>query len=103
MPTSASISLTPDQALDNIPVTDDLFRKTLRRLQSICSNREVLPQSHIIAKERLSNRGNAIAPLGFADAHEAELDGKKVYIKALKSYIQDTGGGMKKVFFFVHP
>jgi serine/threonine protein kinase len=81
-------------------MTNDLFRKTLRRLQSTCSNRGVLPQSHLIPSESLLKRGDAIASGAFADVHEAELDGKKVCIKALRSYIQDTGGITKKVRSF---
>ena len=34
---------------------------------------------------------------GFADVHEAELDGQKVCIKALRSYSQDTSGVVNKV------
>ena len=93
--------MTPEQALDHIPATDDLFRKTLRRLQSICSNRGVLPKSHLIPSESLSDKGQAIAAGGFADAHEAKLNGEKVCIKALRSYVQDTGGITKKVRFFL--
>ena len=95
-------SLTPDQTLGHIPATDDLFRKTLRRLQSICSNREVLPESCLIQSERLSNRGEAIASGGFADVYEATLDGeRKVCVKVLRLYLQDAGGTTKKVRSFV--
>jgi hypothetical protein len=59
-----------------------------------------LPRSHFIQSERISNKGEAIASGGFADVHEAELDGKKVCIKVLRSYIQDTGGVTKKVRSF---
>ena len=92
-----------DQALNQIPVTDDLFRKTLRRLQSTCSNREVLPSSYLIPNERISNRGERFASGGFADVHQAELDGNMVYIKALRSYTLDTLGVLNKVRSFVYP
>ena len=36
-------------------------------------------------------------PVGLADTHEAELDGKKVCMKALRPYVQDAGGAMQKV------
>ena len=75
-----------NQVLGHIPETNDLFRKTLRRLQSTCSNYGVLPQSHLISSERLTNRGRMIASGSFDDAYEAELDGKKVSIKALRVY-----------------
>ena len=95
--------LTPSQALSHIPVTDSLFRKALRRLQSICSNCEVLPQSYLIQNERLSNRGEAIASGGFADAHEAKLDGeRKVCVKVLRLYLQGAEDATKKVRSFCY-
>lgn len=41
-------------------------------------------------------------PVGLTDAHEAELNGKKVCMKALRLYVQDAGGAMQKVCLFVH-
>ena len=81
-----------------------LFRKTLRGLQSICSNRGILPRSYIIQGERISKKGQPVAPGGFADTHEAELDGERAYIKVLRLYILDTAGVTTKVrpcFFFI--
>lgn len=92
------------EALNHIPVTDDLFRKTLRRLQSTCSNREVLPESYLIPSEKLSDRGMPISAGDFADTFQAKFDGKKVCIKTLRSYVQDTGGVINKVrSLVVHP
>ena len=68
----------------------------MRRLQSICGSRHVLPRSYLIQSERLS-KGQIIASGGFADAHEAELDGKKVCVKALRVYIRDSEGVTKRV------
>ena len=40
---------------------------------------------------------------GFADVYKAELDGRKISIKALRLYIQDAWGITKKVrWFFIH-
>ncbi|KAF9790826.1 kinase-like domain-containing protein [Thelephora terrestris] len=88
-----------DEALNHIQVTDDLFRKTLRRLQSICSNQGILPSSYLIPNETLSNRVGPIAPGDFGDAFEAELGGKKVCIKVLRSYVQDTSDLVKRIFY----
>ena len=100
MATSATLTC-GDQALDHIPETDDLFRKALRRLQSTCSHRGILPQSHQIPNESISEKGEVVALGAFADAHEAELDGKKVCVKALRSYAQDIDGITKKVRLFL--
>ena len=87
----------PDQALNHFPSTDDLFRKTLRRLQSTCSNREVLPSSYLIPNELLSKKERAAAAGGFADVYEGEFNGQKVCIKTLRLYSLDTGDVTKKV------
>ncbi|KAF9790828.1 kinase-like domain-containing protein [Thelephora terrestris] len=88
-----------DEALNRIPATEDLFSKTLRRLQSICSNRGILPSSYLIPSENLSKRPEPIAPGDFGDAFEADLDGKKACIKTLRSYAQDTSGDVKRIFY----
>ena len=80
--------ISSEQGLDHIPVTDDLFRKALRRLQTSCSNHKVLPRSYFIPSESLSNQGSPFAAEDSADAHEAELDGEKVCVKTLKSQVQ---------------
>ncbi|KAF9644877.1 kinase-like protein, partial [Thelephora ganbajun] len=71
----------------------------LRRLQSICSNRAMLPLSHLIPSESISNKGEAIASGGFSNVHQAEFDGKKVCIKVLRLYAQDTSDFTKKTFY----
>ncbi|KAF9789475.1 kinase-like domain-containing protein [Thelephora terrestris] len=77
-----------DEALSHVPVTDDLFRKALRRLQSTCSYHEVLPQSCFILGRTLSNRGVPSAAGGSAGLHEGRFDGKKVWIRALRPNVQ---------------
>ncbi|KAF9646901.1 kinase-like protein [Thelephora ganbajun] len=88
-----------DKALIHIPPTDDLFRKTLCRLQSTCSNREVLPLSCVIPNGGLSNRGEAIASGSFTDVYQAELDGKKVCVKTCKLCDQDAMSITKKTLY----
>ncbi|KAF9789473.1 kinase-like domain-containing protein [Thelephora terrestris] len=77
-----------DEALNHVPVTDDLFRKALRMLQSACSYHEVLPQSCFILGRTLSNRGVPSAAGGSAGLHEGRFDGKKVWIRALRPNVQ---------------
>ena len=88
----STVLTSPDQALNHFPATDDLFRKTLRRLQSTCSNHEVLPSSHLIPNELLLKRERASAAGGFADVCRGEFNGKAVRIKPLRSYTLDAGG-----------
>ena len=87
----------PDQALNHFPSTDDLFRKTLRRLQSTCSNREVLPSSYLIPNELLSKNEKATAAGGFADVYEGKFNGQKVCIKTLRLHSLDNGDVTEKV------
>ena len=49
------------------------------------------------------NRGQPIASGGFADTHEAELNGNKVCIKVLRMYIQDAKSVTKKVRSCFYP
>ena len=90
----------PNQALNSTPVADDLFRKTLRILQSICSSYQVLPSSCLVPSERLS-RGETIRDRSPANPCEAELDGRKVSIEAVKSDALDPGAVMNNVCPFV--
>ena len=89
----------PNQALNNTPVADDLFRKTLRILQSICSSYQVLPSSCLVPSERLS-RGETIGDGSPVNPYEAELDGERVFIKTVKSDAQDPGAVMNNVCLF---
>lgn len=64
----------------------------------------MLPGSYLIQSEKISDRGVPIAAGDFGDTYEAEFDGKKVCIKTLRSYVQDTGGVINKVrSLFFHP
>ena len=86
-----------DQALDRLPATDDLVRKTLRRLRSTCSNREVLPSSYLISNQLLLQREKASMGGGLTDVYGAQFKGKKVSITALRPYSQGVGGVTRKV------
>lgn len=90
-----------NQALDHIPETSDLFRKTLRRLQSTCSHHRVLPQSHLIPNKAFLERGGALASGTIAKAREAELGGRRVRIETLSSYVHDIHDEMNNVCLFL--
>ena len=80
---SASFQLTNQvpQALGAIPVTDDVFRQCLHKLQAICSHKEILPSSHIIPGNIARLGHYPIASGGFADVWEGTHHGVKVCIK----------------------
>ena len=90
-----------NQALDHIPETSELFQKTLCRLQSICSHRGVLPQSHLIPNDAISEREVAVGLGSFSDVCEAELDGKRVRIKTLKRPFYNPLDITEKVCLFL--
>ena len=46
--------------------------------------------------------GQRTASGDFADAHEAKLNGKKVCVKGLRSYVRDTRGVIKRVCLYPH-
>ena len=69
------------QALGSIPVTDDVFRQCLHRLQAICSHQGILPSSHIISGDIARLGDYPVASGGFADVWEGTHGDIKVCIK----------------------
>ena len=49
------------------------------------------------------DKGPPIVSGGFAEVHKAELAGKRVCVKALRLYAQDTTGVAKKVRLYFRP
>jgi hypothetical protein len=74
------------QALEDIPVTDGLFRRCLRRLRQICGHHNILPSSHIVSAGLETTSEHAIAYGGFADVWEGALGDEKVCIKVLRGF-----------------
>jgi hypothetical protein len=84
------------KALSSIPISDDVFRRCLRKLRAICGSHTTLPSSHIISGGLTKIGENATAFGGFADVWQGDQDGKQVCIKVLRIAQNDTGG-LRKV------
>ena len=91
VPPSTFLQLTKRalQALTIIPTTDDVSRLCLHKLQAICSNRGILPSSHVIAGGLTKLGDYPVASGGFAEVWEGEHDSTKVCIKCPRITIQD--------------
>ena len=91
-------ALTPsDQPLEHIQFSDDLFRKTFRRLQSTCSYHEVLPTSYAIPSENISHIAGPFAAGGFANVWSGVFKEGKVCIKRLRLNTYGGNDAIKKV------
>lgn len=72
------------QALNAIPITDDVARECLHKLQTICSHHVALPSSYVISNG-IARVGSAPVTLGgAADVWEGTYHGEKVSIKSLR-------------------
>ena len=71
-------------------MTDDLFRRCLRRLRLICGRHNILPESHIISDGLKRTSDNPVACGGFADVWEGTLRDEKVCVKVLRMYRTNT-------------
>ncbi|KAF9789636.1 kinase-like domain-containing protein [Thelephora terrestris] len=73
-----------DGALDVIPITDDVSRRCLHKLQAICGRHKILPSSYNIPGDLTIIDDDPVAFGGFSDVWEGTYDGKKVCIKRLR-------------------
>jgi hypothetical protein len=85
-PSASSPPLTTQtpQALDVIPITDDVSRRCLHKLQAICGRHKILPSSYNIPGDLTIIDDDPVAFGGFSDVWEGTYDGKKVCIKRLR-------------------
>jgi hypothetical protein len=90
------------QALDVIPITDDVSRRCLHKLQAICGRHKILPSSYNIFGDLTINDDDPVASGGFSDVWEGTYDGKKVCIKRLR-ITQQTRQVIEKVCVPVDP
>ena len=77
------------QVLCTIPVTDDIFRQCLRKLQAICEYHMTLPSSYNASEDLVKVGGYTIADGGFADVWEGTHRGRKVCIKCLRVSVKN--------------
>jgi hypothetical protein len=83
---SVSFQLTEhiSQILDVTPNTDDVFRRCLHKLRTICGHHAVLPSSYTISGD-LSRLGDDPVDLGgFSDVWKGSHNGSNVCIKSLR-------------------
>ncbi|KAF9779311.1 CNH domain-containing protein [Thelephora terrestris] len=86
-----------DGALDVIPITDDVSRRCLHKLQAICGRHKILPSSYNISGDLTIIDDDPVASGGFSDVWEGTYDGKKVCIKRLR-ITQQTRQVIEKAF-----
>ncbi|KAF9779338.1 kinase-like domain-containing protein [Thelephora terrestris] len=73
-----------DEILDVAPTADDVFRRCLHKLQTICTHKTILPSSYTISGDLVRVGNDPVAFGGFSDVWEGSLDGDKVCIKHLR-------------------
>ena len=88
---SASFQLTKKtlQALGIIPVTEDVSRRCLHKLQAICSDSGILPSSHIISGDLARVGDYAVDSTNLSDVWKGTLKGVEVCIKLPRITIKD--------------
>ena len=77
------------QALGIIPVTEDVSRRCLHKLQAICSDSGILPSSHIVSGGLVRVGDYPVASTNLSDVWEGTLKGAKVCIKHPRITIKD--------------
>ena len=82
----ASVQLTKPivQILDAAPMADDVFRRCLHKLKTICSRHAILPSSYTIVGDLARTGNDPVAFGGFSDVWEGTYNGSKVCIKHLR-------------------
>ena len=84
------------KALFFVDTSDDIFRRCLRKFQSLHNSHTTKQPSHIISGDLTRIGESAIAYGGFADVWQGDQGGKRVCIKVLRIPLNDTGY-LKKV------
>ena len=96
LPASFQLTSQTPQVLDVIPITDDVSRRCLHKLQAICGHHKILPSSYNISGDLTRVDSDPIASGGFSDVWEGIHDGETVCIKRLR-ITQQTRQAMEKV------
>ena len=94
---SVSFQLTKKslQALGIIPVTEDVSRRCLHKLQAICSHSRILPSSYIISGGLVRVGDYPVASTNLSDVWQGTHGSTKVCIKHPKITIRDRQGTEK--------
>lgn len=72
------------QVVDVAPITDDVSRRCLHKLQTICSRHATLPSSYTIPGNLSRIGSDPVAFGGFSDVWGGTLDDRNVCIKYLR-------------------
>ena len=96
LPVSFQLTSQTPQALDVTPITDDVSRRCLHKLQAICGHHKILPSSYNVSGDLTRVDSDPIASGGFSDVWEGIHDGKTVCIKRLR-ITQQTRRAAEKV------
>ncbi|KAF9779332.1 kinase-like domain-containing protein [Thelephora terrestris] len=87
-----------DGTLGVAPVTDDVFRRCIRKLRTICSQHAILPSSYTISGALVRLGDEPVDFGGFSVVWEGTYNGSKVCIKHLKVSEQNRGA-VQKAFY----
>ncbi|KAF9785465.1 kinase-like domain-containing protein [Thelephora terrestris] len=73
-----------DEILDAIPIADDVFRRCLHKLRTICGHNAILPSSYAILGDLARVGDDPFDFGGFSDVWKGTHNGRKVCIKRLR-------------------
>jgi mitogen-activated protein kinase kinase kinase len=88
---SASFRLTEKvaQILDVTPNTDDVFRRCLHKLRTICGRHAMLPSSYTISGDLSRVGDDPVGGGNFSDVWKGSHNGRKVCIKDPRFHVQN--------------
>jgi mitogen-activated protein kinase kinase kinase len=91
VPSLASFQLTEQfaQTLDVTPNTDDVFRRCLHKLRTICGDHAILPSSYTILGDLSRVGDDPVGGGGFSDVWKGIHNGRKVCIKDPRFHVQN--------------
>ncbi|KAF9785470.1 kinase-like domain-containing protein [Thelephora terrestris] len=86
-----------DEILDVIPNTDDIFRRCLHKLRTLCGHNAILPSSYTISGSLSRVGDDPVGGGGFSDVWKGIHNGRKVCIKDPRFHVQNREA-VKKSF-----
>ena len=84
------------QALNVTPITDEVSRRCLHKLQAICGHHKILPSSYNVSDNLVTVGSDPVASGGSGDVWQGIHGGENVCIKRLR-VTQQTRQAMEKV------
>ena len=96
LPASSWPTKRSSQVLDVAPISEDIRRQCLHKLQAICGLRATLPSSYTISGDLAKDGDDPVSSGGFSDIWEGTYNGTNVCIKHLK-VTKKNRGAVEKV------